>query len=144
VVKPYLLDVNVLIALAWPNHVHHEEAVAWFARKAAAGFRTCPITQSGFVRISSNPAFFPNAVTPAEALALLQHITRMPGHDFWPDDLALPAALSARPLAGHRQVTDAYLLALAVHRGGVLATLDRAAAFLAKDDPDTVEMVFAN
>jgi hypothetical protein len=49
--KPYLLDINVLIALAWCNHIHHEDARRWFARKGAAGFRTCPISQTGFVRI---------------------------------------------------------------------------------------------
>jgi len=142
--KPYLLDVNVLIALAWPNHVHHVEARGWFVRKGAAGFSTCPMTQTGFVRVSSNPAFTSNAVRPAEALALLDRIIRLPGHDFWPDDLSLPAALQSRsPIIGHRQVTDAYLVALAIGHGGVLATLDKGAALLAKDDPQAVEIVFA-
>jgi uncharacterized protein len=126
---PYLLDTNVLIALAWPNHVHHLEAQAWFARKASAGFRTCPLTQTGFVRISSNPAFTSQAVTPGEALALLERVVRLPGHDFWPDDLSLQDAVGEIPaLTGHRQITDAYLLGLAAARGGILATLDRAIA----------------
>src|SRR5262249_7534558 len=86
-VKPYLLDVNVLLALAWPNHVHHNEAAAWFERKGAPAFRTCPITETGFVRISSNPAFTANAVMPNQALILLQQITSLPGHEFWPDHL---------------------------------------------------------
>jgi len=142
--KPYLLDVNVLIALAWPNHVHHMEARGWFVRRGATGFRTCPITQTGFVRISSNPAFTSNAVTPGEAVALLDHITKLPGHDFWPDDLSLPVALHSRtPIVGHRQVTDAYLLALAIGHGGVLATLDKGAALLAKGNPEAVEILFA-
>jgi toxin-antitoxin system PIN domain toxin len=127
--KPFLLDTNVLIALAWPNHVHHEQSLDWFRRKGSAGFRTCPITQTGFVRISSNPSFTPNAVSPWEALALLAKITRLPGHDFWPDDLSLEAAFELYPpIAGHRQVTDGYLVALAIEHGGVLATLDRAVA----------------
>ena len=66
--KPYLLDTNVLIALAWPNHIHHQEAQNWFAKKRSAGFRTCPLTQTGFVRISSNSQFTSPAVTPGEAL----------------------------------------------------------------------------
>lgn len=127
--KPYLLDVNVLIALAWPNHVHHEGAQAWFARRGSAGFRTCPLTQTGFVRISANPAFTPHAVSPGEALELLKRIVQLPGHGFWPADLSLHQ-LPAPFVAGHRQVTDAYLLALASAHDGVLATLDRAAAAL--------------
>jgi toxin-antitoxin system PIN domain toxin len=141
--KPYLLDTNVLIALAWPNHVHHGEAQAWFEKKGAARFRTCPMTQTGFVRISSNPAFSPQAVTPGEALALLGQVKRLPGHDFWPDDISLHDAIAGRPLTGHRQVMDAYLLALAATHGGVLATLDRAIAVLGRQNPGGVEIIGA-
>lgn len=124
--KPYLLDVNVLIALGWPSHVHHEEAQNWFARHRKAGFRTCPLTETGFVRISSNPGFTPEAVSPWEALALLDRITSLPEHGFWPDDLPLGRAIAGgEPLLGHRQITDAYLVALAKRHRGVLATLDR-------------------
>lgn len=139
----YLLDTNVLIALAWPNHVHHQETVDWFARKGSGGFRTCPITETGFVRISSNPAFTPNAVAPSEALALLARITQLPGWGFWPDDLPLAATFSS-PVhpATHRQVTDGYLLALAKAHGGVLATMDRGIAWLARQDPQRVEFLF--
>jgi toxin-antitoxin system PIN domain toxin len=141
-VKPYLLDTNVLIALAWPNHVHHGEAMEWFVHKGSAGFRTCPLTQTGFVRISSNPAFTRDAVTPGEALALLGRITKLPGHDFWPDDVALAAAVGARPVVGHRQVVDAYLLGLAAEHGGAVATLDRGlAALAAGGSRGSVEMV---
>jgi hypothetical protein len=142
--KPYLLDTNVLIALAWPNHVHHAETVDWFSRKAAPAFRTCPITQTGFVRISSNPSFTANAVAPAEAAALLDRISQMPGHEFWPDDLRFADVLAAHPvLATHRHVTDAYLLALAAARAGVLATLDRGIAALARGCPEVLELVVA-
>jgi uncharacterized protein len=141
-VKPYLLDVNVLLALAWPNHVHHREAQTWFASKRAGGFRTCPITQTGFVRISSNPAFTAEAVTPVEALALLDTMAQLPGHEFWPDDLALRDAVAGLPtVTGHRQVTDAYLVALAVAHGGVLATLDRAVLALARGSHPVVEAI---
>jgi hypothetical protein len=64
----------VLLALAWPNHVHHREALARFEQKGAAAFRTCPITQTGFVRISSNPTFTPEVVAPDEAMALLERV----------------------------------------------------------------------
>ncbi|MBZ5576590.1 MAG: PIN domain-containing protein [Acidobacteriia bacterium] len=129
--KPYLLDVNLLVALAWPSHVHHREAQQWFARKGKSGFRTCPLTQAGFVRISSNPKFSPEAVSPADAAQLLAEITGLPEHGFWPDDLTFEQAMGRIPhLAGHRQVTDAYLAALATAHGGILATLDRGAATL--------------
>ena len=125
----------------WPNHVHHREAQGWFAKKGAAQFRTCPITQTGFVRISSNPAFSSEAATPGEALALLDHVQRLPGHDFWPDDLSAGDAFAGKSLIGHRQVTDAYLLALAIAHGGVLATLDRAVAVLGRRNPGAVEII---
>lgn len=125
--KPYLLDVNVLIALGWPSHVHHEEAQNWFAEHRQAGFRTCPLTETGFVRISSNPRFTPEAVSAREALALLERMIALPEHEFWPDDITVKEALVAASLiAGHRQITDAYLMALAARHGGILATLDRA------------------
>ncbi len=116
----------MLIALAWPSHVHHRQAQEWFARRKKAGFRTCPLTETGFVRISSNPQFTPDAVSPADALALLARITSLPGYEFWPDHLPLvDAAGRDRPISGHRQVTDAYLAGLAAANGGVLATFDR-------------------
>jgi toxin-antitoxin system PIN domain toxin len=137
--RPYLLDVNLLIALAWPSHIHHELAQTWFRRGRRSGFRTCPVTQAGFVRISSNPKFTSAAVAPVDALALLDRITNLPEHEFWPDDVSLQDALSKiRPLvAAHRQVTDAYLAGLARAHGGILATLDRGAAVLSS----SVELV---
>jgi toxin-antitoxin system PIN domain toxin len=141
--RPYLLDTNVLIALAWPNHVHHGEAVSWFARKGSARFRTCPITQTGFVRISSNPNVSAAAVSPHAAIALLARFIALPGHEFWPDDLSAAEAF-AEPgrVVGHRQVTDAYLVALAVRHGGALATLDRAVTAIAAGRREAVEILF--
>jgi toxin-antitoxin system PIN domain toxin len=131
-VKPFLLDTNVLIALTWPTHVHHHLCQRWFARRKRAGFRTCPITETGFVRICSNPAFSKNAVGPMEAVSLLRQITELPGHAFWPDDLTLMKALAeVKNLSGHRQITDAYLLALAHAYEGTLATLDQSLLLLA-------------
>jgi toxin-antitoxin system PIN domain toxin len=140
--KPYLLDTNILIALAWRNHVHHGEVTEWFRLKAAAAFRTSPITQTGFVRISSNAAFSSHAVLPSEAIALLERITGLPGHGFWPDDLSLPEAFAAFPVLGsHRQITDGYLLSLAVAHDGILATLDRGIVPLARRFADRLELV---
>ncbi len=140
--KPYLLDVNLLIALAWPSHIHYQLAQKWFAKKRGAGFRTCPLTQIGFVRISSNPKFTPDAVSPHEALTLLERITNLPEHKFWPADLVLADAISKmEPILGHRQVTEAYLLALARSRRGTLATLDRGALALAGAKEQGVELL---
>jgi toxin-antitoxin system PIN domain toxin len=141
-VRPYLLHTNVLIALAWPNHVHHREAVEWFRDKGAKGFRTSPITQTGFVRISSNPSFTPHPASAGEAVALLKRMMALPGHDFWPDDLSAADTFgSGALLASHRQVTDAYLLALATAHDGVLATLDRGIVPLARERRDRLEML---
>jgi uncharacterized protein len=123
----YLLDVNVLVALAWPTHVHHLAARAWFDRESAGGWATCPITQLGFVRVSSNPKAIRDAVHPHQAIALLQRLTGLPGHRFWADEAPVTPAgpFASLSLVGHRHVTDACLLALARHHGGRLATLDR-------------------
>jgi toxin-antitoxin system PIN domain toxin len=140
--KPYLLDVNLLIALAWPSHVHHSAAQRWFRKTRHAGFRTCPLTQTGFVRVSSNPKFTPDAVSPAEALALLGRITALPGHKFWPADLDFTAAIAKlEPIMGHRQITDAYLLGLAHSRRGILATLDRGTIALTGGKEHGVELL---
>lgn len=122
-----LLDVNVLIALTWPTHVHHAQARAWFDRKSRSGWATCPITQLGFVRVSSNPKVIRDAVPPRDAIALLRRLMERPGHVFWPDALEVGRCGSFASLSfvGHRQVTDAYLLSLVQHREGRLVTLDR-------------------
>ncbi len=121
-----LLDVNVLIALAWPNHVHHAPAHAWFARRSTDGWATCAITETGFIRVSSNQRAIPDAVSLLEAAEVLRAMTAREGHAFWPDDVRLldqPAPALAR-LTGHQQVTDAHLASLAARHGGVLATFD--------------------
>jgi toxin-antitoxin system PIN domain toxin len=142
--KPYLLDVNLLIALAWPSHVHHSTAQKWFSASRKAGFRTCPLTQIGFVRISSHPKFTPDAVSARDALAMLERITALAEHKFWPADLGLRDAVAKmEPIVGHRQITDAYLLALARSRRGVLATLDRGVLQMAGRTAQGVELLRA-
>lgn len=122
-----LPDVNVLVALAWPNHIHHDRAHAWFGSIRKRGWATTPLTQSAFVRVSSNPQAIPDARTPAEASLLLRRIVALDGHAFWVDDVAAAdekEGVFAR-VVGYRQVTDAHLLTLAMRRGGRLATFDQ-------------------
>jgi hypothetical protein len=126
-VKTALLDLNILTALLWPAHEHHEVAHRWFAARADAGWATCALTQLGFVRLVSNPAFSRDALSPAEGLALLAENVTHARHEFWTESLEVPVAVKdmEERLQGHRQLTDAYLLALANRRKGVLATFDR-------------------
>jgi uncharacterized protein len=131
-VKTALLDLNILTALLWPTHVHHEAAHRWFSRRGKGRWATCPLTQLGFVRLSSNPAFSRDALTPTHAIALLEENLSDSRHVFWPDQLSVPSAAARAPeLTGHRQVTDLYLLALAADRKGVLATFDQGLRALA-------------
>ena len=92
-VSTVLLDVNVLIALLWPAHEHHEAAHRWFAARGTARWATCPLTEMAFVRIVSNPAFSTDALAPIEALSLLARNLTHPAHEFWPDDVGLVEAL---------------------------------------------------
>jgi toxin-antitoxin system PIN domain toxin len=140
----HLLDVNLLVALGWANHVHHAAAHASFAANAEAGWATCPMTECGFIRISANPRAIAEAVPPIEAVRLLDGLANHPHHVFWKDELPAKGVESLRSgvAAGHQQVTDAYLVALAGHHGGRFATFDRAARALAPaEDPDRVALV---
>jgi hypothetical protein len=137
--REWLLDVNVLIAMAWPTHQGHERVQQWLARHAGEGWATCPFTQSAFVRILSNPAFSPNALTPGDALALLRANLGHPAHRFWEEDISFAQAVEpfVERLVGHRQVSDAYLLGLVIHKKGTLATMDRAIlALLPEKSPE--------
>ena len=134
--KTALLDINILTALLWPAHEHHEVAHAWFGDRADAPWATCSLTQLGFVRIVSNPAFSRDALAPMEAVALLGENLAHPGHQFWTDSLQVPTAVKGMEarLQGYKQLTDAYLLAVAHRRKGVLATFDRGLRTLAGDE----------
>lgn len=132
--KAFLLDTNLLIALLWPRHVQHDTARVWFARHRKKGWATCPLTQTGFVRIVSNPAFSRDAVRPGDAVQVLATNTAAKDHVFWADDVAVGEAVqfAGTRLMGHQQVTDAFLLGLALRHGGKLATLDQGIAALAE------------
>lgn len=90
----FLLDTNLLIALAWTNHIHHQAAHDWFATLTSDQWATCPMTQCGLVRISSNPKFMPNALTPNDAMALLEQMVKHAQHVFWEDDMTLYGSAS--------------------------------------------------
>ena len=103
---PALLDVNVLLALAWPNHQHHQAAHAWFHAESRHGWTTCALTQVAFVRLSSNPAYTPEAVPPRDGAALLARFTAHKHHRFWRELPALATTMLLR-VSGHQQVMDA-------------------------------------
>ncbi len=123
----HLLDINVLIALLDPGHVHHEPAHAWFAEQGRHAWATCPLTENGVLRIVGH-ARYPNSPgTPAAVAPLMRGLCALPGHSFWPDNVSLLDAEKVDPerLLTSGQVTDSYLLALACSKGGQLATFDR-------------------
>ena len=124
-----LLDVNVLIALLDADHSLHVPAFRWFASHARSGWASCPITQNGCMRIMSHPAY-PNAPPLAVIMNRLREATTSEVHEFWPDDVCLldPGVVDPTRIHGPRQLTDLYLLALAVRRGGRLVTFDASIA----------------
>ena len=124
-----MLDVNVLVALLDGGHLHHRTATDWLARNERAGWASCPLTQNGCIRILSLTSY-PNAQPPAAVAQRLAQALAGSRHEFWPDALSLlePERLAWQHVLGSRQVTDAYLLALAVDRGGRLVTFDRGIA----------------
>jgi|ERR1043166_2905053 toxin-antitoxin system PIN domain toxin len=119
----FLLDTNALLALAWENHEHHLITTRWL--RSVKAFATCPITQGGFIRLSSNPALgFSNGTD--DAFRSLDSFLGDERHVFWPDDLSFAEAELGRDrIHRHKQVTDLYLAALARRHSGSLATLDR-------------------
>lgn len=124
----FLLDVNVLVALFDPDHVHHEIAHDWFADHRSDGWATCPTTERGFLRVLSNPAYGASISRPVDVLERLRLFQTSEHHRFWPEAVSLTDLTSVRPshIRGHRQATDVALLALAVRMDGRLATFDRA------------------
>lgn len=124
--KTALLDVNVLMALAWPNHPFHQRAAARISQRGVR-WATCLLTQSAFVRLSSNPAVIPGAKTPSEAGQLLERLMDDRSHVFFETRPAKFKQLveSLRRCHGHNQVNDAFLIWLASTRGATLLTFDK-------------------
>ena len=121
-----LLDVNVLLALLWPGHMGHRAAMAWFGKSGHRAWASNPLIQLGVLRLLTNPKITQGVVGAPAALEVLAGATRHEGHEFWPLDGDVTAAL--RPvcgsLTGYRQWADALLLAQAAERGGVVVTFD--------------------
>lgn len=122
-----LLDVNVLLALAWPNHIHHLAAHRWFEENHEAGWATCPLTQFGFARLAMQPAVVKVPVLFGDVMEALTRMTDSGEHTFWPLEFGVAGIrdeIRAR-VAGHHQLSDAILLELAIRHHGRLATFDR-------------------
>jgi hypothetical protein len=128
-----LLDVNALIALFWDQHPFHRSCASWFATAQKSGWATCAITQAGFVRVLCNPSFTATPPSVHAAITLLKTATESAGsYHFWIDDLPLDTIGNRwKPPLGHKQVTDAYLLTLAIHHKGALVTFDQRIQHLA-------------
>jgi toxin-antitoxin system PIN domain toxin len=133
-----LLDVNALVALAWDSHVHHARMRTWFAANSLAGWTTCPLTESGFVRVSSNPKVLPSPISVDAAREVLSVLRRHSGHRFLEDDVSMSDDDVPR-IIGYRQVTDAHLLALARRRKVRLVTFD--AGILTMGDGNDIEVL---
>jgi toxin-antitoxin system PIN domain toxin len=120
-----LLDVNVLISLLDANHLHHARAMKWLGENIADGWASCPVTENGCVRIMSQPSY-PNSLPAARVAQRLREATQTDFHRFVPEDLSLldENRFDSDQLLGHRQVTDAYLLGLAVAHELKLVTFD--------------------
>lgn len=121
-----LLDVNVLIALLDSDHVDHDRVRRWIGTEIVHGWASCAITQNGFVRIISQPRY-PSPVPPSQAIGRLARAAATEHHEYWTCSVSLldDEWIDHSRLHGHRQVTDAYLLALATANGGRFATLDQ-------------------
>jgi toxin-antitoxin system PIN domain toxin len=124
-----LLDVNALVALAWDAHVHHEAVSEWFDGRTGP-WSTCPVSEAGFVRISSNPKVIAGALGVDEARGVLGDLRQVGEHRFLGNDVSMTDADVPR-IVGHRQVTDALLLTVARRAGVDLVTFDTAIASLA-------------
>jgi uncharacterized protein len=122
----YLLDINVLIALSDPGHVHHDAAHRWFSAIGSASWATCPMTENGFVRVVSNPTYRSISETPSQTTLRLRISCAAPGHVFWPNTLSITDAtvFNLSKLQGHQQLTDHYLAGMAYHHDAKLATFD--------------------
>jgi toxin-antitoxin system PIN domain toxin len=126
-VSTALLDVNVLVALFDPAHLNHDEAHAWFGVSRSQGWATCPLTQNGCIRVLSSPAYPSVETVPEEVASRLAMLCGRKDHAFWADSVSLldPSLFRLELIAGAQQITDVYLLGLAVRRNGRLVTFDK-------------------
>ncbi len=134
-IRRNLLDLNVLIALTDLEHSHRQKAERWFLSKGKDDWGVCPLTEAGFIRITTNPAMKLGTITLERAIAILQSLRAHPGYHYWPitdaESWVDVTAQFASRITGHQQITDAYLLGLAIKQDGVLVTFDRGLLYLA-------------
>jgi uncharacterized protein len=123
----YLLDVNVLIALIDPAHIEHDKAHEWFDAVGRHSWATSPMTENGALRVLSNPRYANSPGSPAVVALILQELRTLSGHTFWSDDISIldQQHFDTSRLLTTAQITDSYLLALALSHKGLLATFDR-------------------
>ncbi len=130
----YLLDVNVFVALLTENHIHHGLVTEWFNAAPRLRWAICPFTEAGFLRNAT--AARPGQISMSEATAVLARIAQHTGYHYLPiaADWHTLCAPFFRRLYGAKQVTDAYLLGLAVRERLALVTLDKAVVHLAGNE----------
>ena len=131
--RKHLLDVNVLIALTEPGHDHYQKAQDWFDSYSNEFWGACPSTEAGFLRVTTNPSFRPGPRTLDQAIAIIQALKGHPRYWFWEINRSWVdlTAQFAHRVFSHRQITDAYLLGLAIKEDGVLVSFDRGLKFMA-------------
>jgi toxin-antitoxin system PIN domain toxin len=140
----YLLDINVLLALSDPMHLHHDAAHRWFNPKGQSAWSTCPFTENGFVRIASHPNYPNRPGDVPIVMNILRQFCATPGHCFWSANVSVLDLLSADALIPHSQIADVYLLGLAVHHGGKLATFDtKISATVIQGGKEALEIISA-
>jgi uncharacterized protein len=123
-----LLDINVLIALLDATHTFHQRAHQWWGANIKSGWASCPVTENGVIRVMSNPGYSQTLrLTPSDLISRLKLFAGQTDHEFWPDDVSLKdgALFVAERMHSSRQLTDIYLLGLAVAHSGRLATFDQ-------------------
>ena len=127
----YLADVNVLIALMDEDHIHHKRVAKWFDASDEDEFGVCAFTETGFLRVTTNPKAGSHLIE--EALDALASLNNHAGYRFWPmtEGWASLVEPFCERVFGHQQITDAYLLGLAVKEDGVLVTLDKGILYMA-------------
>lgn len=139
----FLLDVNALIALVDPRHLHHDAVHAWFG--VGRDWATCPVVENAFVRIISSPTYPSIVGTPADITGHLRRVVTHPNHTHISDDVRLSdeTLFDARYITTPKMITDTYLLGLAYRHGLRLATLDRRmrTAAIVGAAPNLIELI---
>ena len=138
-----LLDVNLLIALFDPDHVHHQVAHDWFDDQRPSGWATCPLTENGLIRVASSPSLFNPPHRPVDVIRQLRAFRDSGDHEFWPGAISISDQRVFAPemIRGHKQVADIYLLGLAKTHNGALATLDQSVALASVKGATTKNLI---